>query len=99
MRWLAHLIAGPTLWALVFSLVYGAHGWACAAQISPEGLGAAGRMMLVSLWVLGLIAFIPLLRIAPTGPHLRHKLPRAATWIGLGATVFTLFPVVAITSC
>lgn len=99
MKWLVQLISGPMLWAVMFSLVYGLHGWVCADLAGPEGLGDIARMSLVSVWILGLIGFVPLLRLNPGGQHLRQQLPRIATWIGLSATVITLFPVAVITSC
>lgn len=99
MRWLAHLISGPMLWAFMFSLVYALHGWACAGESGPEGLTSAARMLLIVVWVLGLVAFIPLLRMTPTGAELHHRLPRMAAWTGLAATAITLFPVAVITSC
>ena len=99
MRWLALLISGPMLWAFLFSLIYALHGWACASGSGPEGLDVGVRMLLIGVWVLGLIAFIPLLRLAPSGQERHQRLPRMAIWIGLAATIVTLFPVTVITSC
>ncbi len=99
MRWLGRVLAGPTLWALIFSLVYGLHGVFCAGLVGPEALGSTARVGLVGVWLLGVVAFIPLVRQMPTGQGLEHWLPRAGAWTGLGATVFTLFPVFLTTSC
>jgi len=99
MRWLALLISGPMLWAFLFSLIYALHGWACAGNSGPEGLDGAARALLIGVWVLGLIAFIPLLRLAPSGRERYQRLPRMGVWIGLAATLVTLFPVTVITSC
>jgi hypothetical protein len=99
MTWLGKLIAGPMLWAFVFSLVYGLHGWVCAGQPGPEGLPLLSRSVLIGVWVLGLLAFIPLLRLTRPGEARHERVPRLATWTGLVATIFTLFPVVMITSC
>ncbi len=99
MRWLGHVLAGPALWALIFSLVYGLHGVFCAGPSGPEALTSAARAGLVGVWLLGVVAFIPLLRQMPSGPGLEHWLPRAGAWTGLAATIFTLFPVFLTTSC
>lgn len=105
MRWVALSLAGPTLWAVVFVAVYALHGAACAGQLppfeisAPESLGAGARMGLVSVWTLGVLGHVALLRALPAGPALPQSMPRAGAWIGLVATAFTLFPVVIITSC
>ena len=99
MTWLAKLVAGPMLWAFIFSLVYGLHGWVCAGEAGPEGLDYLSRSVLISVWLMGLLAFIPLLRLTRPGSDRHDRLPRLATWTGLVATAFTLFPVVMITSC
>lgn len=99
MKWLGALLAGPTLWALVFVLVYAAHGAVCAEVSGPEGLGQTARAVLIAIWGFGIVAFWPLLRVLPHGAGLREKLPRSGAWIGLVATAFTLFPVAISTSC
>ncbi|MBQ1202399.1 MAG: hypothetical protein IIX61_01060 [Loktanella sp.] len=99
MKWLVLTLAGPTLWAVVFSLVYAVHGLACAGIPGPEGLGQGGRWALVISWVLGVAAFLPLFIALPAGPDLTQRLPRLGAWIGLAATIYTLFPVVFATSC
>lgn len=99
MTWLGRILAGPSLWAVNFVLVYGLHGAVCADVSGPEGLGSAARLGLIGLWSLGLLAFWPLLRILPQGAGLQMHLPRAGAWIGLVATGFTLFPVALTTSC
>ncbi|WFE74316.1 hypothetical protein [Roseinatronobacter sp. S2] len=104
MKWVALSLAGPTLWAVVFVAVYALHGVACAGQppaesLAPETLGTGARMGLIAVWVLGLLGHVVLLRALPAGPALSQYMPRAGAWIGLGATAFTLFPVLMITSC
>ena len=99
MRWLALSLAGPTLWALLFVVVYGAHGIACAGLSGPEALGTAGRASIVGLWLAGLAAHGALLLALPRHDGMQAQLPRAGAWIGLGASLFTLFPVALTTSC
>ncbi|WP_209427361.1 hypothetical protein [Pararhodobacter sp. SW119] len=100
MRWLALSLAGPMLWAVMFSLVYGLHGAICAEIPGPEGLGIGARLLLVGAWGLGIAAHLALLwRVPAQGGMTAQALPRAGAWIGLFATVFTLFPVLMATSC
>jgi hypothetical protein len=99
MRWVWLTLAGPTLWAVVFSLVYALHGLLCANVIGPEGLGNPARLALIGAWIAGLAAFVPLFMALDKGPELTARLPRLGTWIGVFATIYTLFPVVFATSC
>jgi hypothetical protein len=100
-RFLTLILAGPMIWAVTFSLVYALHGAGCAwgwpeAEFGPLSLH---RLAMLAAWGAGLLVCASLLAALPRGPGLRHWLPRACTWIGLGATLFTLFPVVVATSC
>ena len=99
MRWLGLSLLGPLLWALLFVAIYGGHGMACAGVTGPEGLGTGARLTMAGLWLAGLSAHGALLLALPHGAGLHRHLPRAGAWIGLGASVFTLFPVVLSTSC
>ncbi len=99
MRWLALLLAGPMLWAFGFVLIYGLHGIVCADVTGPEGLTSATQIILIGVWVMSMLAFIPLFIRLPKGPGLHTRLPRVAAWSGLVATAFTLFPVALATSC
>lgn len=74
-------------------------GSATCGKSGPETLGTGARMGLIAVWVLGLLGHVVLLRALPAGPALSQYMPRAGAWIGLGATAFTLFPVLMITSC
>lgn len=99
MRWLGLVLLGPALWAVVFSVVYGLHGSLCAAASGPEDLGRAARLALVGAWLLGSAAFLPVFALIPARSGQAANLPRMGLWIGLVATLFTLFPVTVITSC
>ncbi|MGY6703856.1 hypothetical protein [Roseinatronobacter sp.] len=99
MRWLALSLAGPTLWALMFVVLYALHGVACAGAVLPESLSSGARWGLVAVWGAGLAAHVGLLRALPRAGGLPENLPRAGAWIGLGATAFTLFPVALLSSC
>lgn len=106
MRWLALSLAGPTLWAVLFVIVYALHGAACAGtDTPPETLSLGARGLMIAAWALGLGAHAVLLKaVTPaTRPAidagLAQFLPYAGAWIGLGASLFTLFPVLILTSC
>ncbi len=101
MRLLAWTLAGPTIWAVVFSLVYALHGAGCALgwQHVEAPLGSIHRLVLTLTWSAGLVACGVLLAMRPAGEGREAYLPRAGAWIGLGAMLFTLFPVVFASTC
>ena len=96
MKWLGAVLIGPTLWFAIFLAVYGMHGLICAQW---GVLDVTARAALVALWGLGGAAFLLLFRLMPASADAAIDLPRAGLWIGLGATMFTLFPVTITTSC
>lgn len=104
MRWLGLFIAGPTIWAIGFSLVYALHGAGC--DLGWTGIGVFGLISLHHLalwagWIATLLANLAFLLVLPpaNGNRLVRWLPRAGAWIGLGATFFSLLPVALTTSC
>lgn len=99
MRWVALTLAGPALWAVLFSAVYGLHGGLCAGVSGPEGLATSARLTLVALWLAGLLGHAALIWTLPRGDVLSTRLPHLGGWIGLVASFFTLFPVAIATSC
>ena len=109
MKWLVLMLAGPSIWAIGFSLVYALHGTGCArgwTDMAVAGLSlhhaALWAGWLATLGAGGLLLLLlPPARaeaLAP-GTGAAARLPRAGAWIGLGATVFTLLPVALATSC
>ncbi len=101
MRVLALTLAGPTIWAAIFSAVYALHGVGCAMGWTEIDLviGSLHRMAMASAWLVGILASVALLVHLPSGPALPHWLPRAGAWVGIGATLFTLFPILVTSSC
>lgn len=104
MKWLACFIAGPTIWAAGFALVYALHGAGCNLgwlEIDVLGLMSLHHLALWAGWLATLLANLALLRALPaaTDDRLALWLPRTGAWIGLGATFFSLLPVALASSC
>lgn len=101
MGWLARALAGPILWGALFSLVYALHGAGC-------NLGWTDRPVLFTdlhhaamwvAWLVGLVLHVVLVVILPAGTGRARWVIVAGSWIGLVASVFTLFPVIATSTC
>lgn len=99
--WLAWVLAGPTLWAGIFAAVYALHGLGCALDWPAQPLGpfSVHRVVLIAVWLAGLIAAGLLLMRAPPGHGREALIVRLGLWIGLVATLFTLAPLLAASSC
>ncbi len=96
MKWLGAVLIGPSLWFAIFLGVYGLHGLICG-QWGTVDTGA--RAVLIAAWAVGGALFLPFLHFLPVTQTRGIDLPRAGLWFGLGATVFTLFPVAITSSC
>lgn len=102
----ARILVGPLVWLGAFSAVYGLHGVACSfgwAGIEVWGLSLL-RLALTAAW----IAAIVLLGLILAGLHSQRLgspsgfvrgVSRMTGWVGLVATIWSLFPVVATSSC
>jgi len=101
MAMLARMLAGPMLWAALFSAVYALHGLGCArgwpAVATP--IGPLHPALIVAVWLVGLALHGMLLALFPAGPAREQRLPRLGAWTGLVASVVTLSPVVLVSSC
>lgn len=102
MTWVARMLAGPVLWAALFSAVYGLHGLGCAwdwpARQTP--LGPLHPLGMTLLWLAGLAAHGALIVWNhSSGDGTPARLVRAGNWIGAVASAATLFPVIATSSC
>lgn len=101
MGWVWRMLAGPTLWAVLFSVVYALHGTGC-------NLGWTQRPVLstdlhhLAMWVawgVGLGLHVAVIILLPRGQGRRRMLITAGGWIGLVSSIFSLFPVIATSSC
>lgn len=103
---MVRILIAPTAWLAAFSAVYGVHGIACSfgwAGIDLWGLSlmrvAVTATWLVSIAVLALILaglYVP--RFASRSDFVR-TVSKLTGWVGLVATVWSLFPVVATSTC
>jgi hypothetical protein len=100
-RLLALILAGPTIWAIAFTLVYALHGAGCELGWARIELGfiSLHRVTMLVAWLVGIAAGAYLLVKLPTGEGRSYWIPRATAWTGLAATVFTLFPVAVTSTC
>jgi len=100
MIWLGRALIGPGLWALAFAAAYGLHGLGCAQGWAEAGAGLlAHRLGMAGLALAAVAGCVGLLWWLPAGTGLSQRLPLAGAWIGLGASVFTLLPPLALSSC
>ncbi|MCW5737200.1 MAG: hypothetical protein KIS73_23950 [Enhydrobacter sp.] len=99
---LARISAGLLLWAFGFSLLYALHGMGCAGgwtEVQMLG-GTVFRWMLVSCWVLLLLAAISVIRLAWAAPSKFEKRVSLATALaGAGAILVTGSPVALTSAC
>ncbi|MFG1228554.1 hypothetical protein [Xanthobacter wiegelii] len=100
-RWLAWLIAGPTVWAATFTAAYGLIGLGCQLGWSAVDLGplSVQTALVLAIWLAGIVTCIALLGQVHRSLREQAAIPRIGVWIGLVATVFTLAPVLVATSC
>lgn len=100
-NWLLLGLIGPGLWAAGFAAVYGLHGMGCALGCDASQVGpvTGHRLAMIAVWGVTLAACLWALIWLPRGAGLSRRLPRIGAWIGLGATLFTLAPLLVATSC
>lgn len=101
MRWLAWLIAGPTVWAVAFATAYGLHGLGCEMGWPAPRLGpvSAQRAAILLIGLLAALACVALLAQINRRLGAEAGLPRIGLWIGLSATLFTLAPALFASTC
>ncbi|MCC5970576.1 MAG: hypothetical protein JJU15_11525 [Pararhodobacter sp.] len=101
MSWLMKSLLGPGVWGVCFSAVYGLHGLGCARGWSDLTIAPSSvhHFAMLGTWLAGIGACALLVIVLPRGGGMQNQLPRAGAWIGLGAVVFTLFPILVASSC
>ena len=104
---IVRILVAPLIWLAAFSAIYGLHGIACAYGWSgSEVAGGVSllRLVLVAAW-LGAIAVQVLILVALHASRFGSEsgwvraVSRMTGWVGLVATIWSLFPVAATSSC
>ena len=105
MRDLLRILIAPLLWFVSFSAIYGLHGTLCAHPPDGTLLGLPStRVLLIVAYVIAVLLQLALL-FALYHPRFRATSPfasftsRATGWVGLVATIWSLFPAVVTTYC
>lgn len=100
------IMIGPLAWLASFSAVYGLHGIGCGfgwGEISVRSVSFF-RLALVAAWLGAVAVQIVVLsglhsrRFASSSEFVRG-VSKATGWVGLVATLWSLFPVAVISSC
>lgn len=99
---LVRMVSALVLWAVAFSVLYALHGLSCSlgwTNVVAFGLTQA-KALLLAVWVFligtqGLL-LLWLLRQRETQ---MERIGIAIGWIGLGATIITGVPILAISTC
>ncbi|WP_069300437.1 hypothetical protein [Neptunicoccus sediminis] len=98
------ILIAPLVWLVCFSAVYGLHALACDSAFGAFAGSSTARIVLLVAFVLALALQLAIFwylhrpnQAAPAG-FLRF-VTRASAWTGLVATIWTLFPVVALSTC
>lgn len=98
------ILIAPLVWLASFSAIYGLHGLLCQNALAAVAGFPAERAVLMAAYGVAIAFQIILLWIlhhprfaAPSG--LLRLVSRASGWTGLIASVWTLFPVVALPTC
>ncbi|MFN4154333.1 MAG: hypothetical protein ACK4HF_06730 [Paracoccaceae bacterium] len=101
MRWVAGMLAGPVLWAVLFAAVYALHGIGCArGWVGVATLfGTLHLVAMAGVWLAGLALHLVILWLAPQGQAREARLQRLGAWIGLVASGLTLLPILLTSTC
>ena len=98
------ILVSPLVWLAAFGAVYGLHGLICGHGLTGTVLGVAlPGLLLGAGYALAILAQLALLAAHYSWPHPSSDLvdfvSRGGGWVGLVATIWTLLPVVSITTC
>lgn len=105
MRDVLRILISPVVWLASFTAVYALHGFVCALDPGVSGIGVSWiRIVLVAAFLFAAalqIVLLALLYSARFGsaPGFARSVSRASGWVGLVATVWTLFPTLATSTC
>lgn len=92
------ILVSPVTWLASFSAVYGLLGILCATMAPWADILLIVAFVLSVLLQVALLAMLRSRRFGAKTGFVRH-VSLASGWVGLVATVWTLFPVLATTAC
>ncbi|MCV0395768.1 MAG: hypothetical protein K5872_05875 [Rhizobiaceae bacterium] len=102
---LLRILVSPVAWLAAFSAVYGLHGVLCSMMLDATVFGMSrSRLVLALAFVVavllqaGLLAMLYSTRYG-AAPGFARVVSRASGWTGLVATIWTLFPTLAVSTC
>lgn len=99
---LVKMVSGLIAWAVSFSVLYALHGLGCARGWEGEvafGLTQARALLLVTWILLIAVHCVLLVWLRQHRDTQMQRIGIAIGWIGLGATIVTGVPILAISSC
>jgi len=110
MRDVLRILISPVVWLASFSAVYALHGFVCALDPDVSDFGVSGigvswiRIVLVAAFLVAAALQIVLLALLYSprfgaAPGFARSVSLAGGWVGLVATVWTLFPTLATSTC
>lgn len=105
MKDLLRILVSPVAWLACFSAVYALQGVLCEPGAGmPNSDVAWARIILVSVFILTVLLQIGLLAALYSdrlgaAPGFVRTVSLTGGWVGLAATVWTLFPTLATSAC
>jgi hypothetical protein len=99
---LLRILVSPLAWLASFSAIYGLQGLLC--EIGPNGMFGLSwdRVILVAAFLLAVLmqlGLLALLNSARFPPNFTRTVSRTSGWVGLMATIWTLIPILAVSTC
>ncbi len=98
MKDLLRILVSPVVWLATFSAVYGLHGALCALNPGASRLVLILAFVLATLLQVGLLALLYSARFG-AARRFPRIVSRTSGWVGLVATLWTLFPTLATSTC
>lgn len=105
MKDVLRILISPVVWLASFSAVYALHGFVCELDPGASGIGISWiRIVLVAGFLFAAALQVVLLALLysrgfGSAPGFARSVSRTSGWVGLVATLWTLFPTLATSTC